>query len=99
MDEDLVILKMTCIECENADCKVGPRAISIDSLNGCTREVPEEVYDKYIHYMNEVLPFWHLYNLDYIDKSYFEIYNFLQEIYKKYPIKQKLDKKGKVIGG
>jgi hypothetical protein len=57
MDEDLVILKMTCIECENADCKVGPRAISVDSLNGCTREVPEEVYDKYIHYMNEVLPF------------------------------------------
>ena len=49
--------------------------------------------------MKEVIPFWHLYKIDYVNKSYFEIYNFLQDIYKKYPIEQKLDQKGKVIGG
>lgn len=49
--------------------------------------------------MEEVLPFWHLYKLNYVNKSYFEIYNFLQDIYKNYPIVGKVDKKGKVIGG
>lgn len=49
--------------------------------------------------MEEVIPFWHLYKIDFVNKSYIEIYNFLQEIYKKYPIEKRLDKKGKVIGG
>lgn len=49
--------------------------------------------------MEEVIPFWHLHKIDFVNESYFEIYNFLQEIYKKYPIENKLDKKGKVTGG
>ena len=61
--------------------------------------MPEDIYEQYIHYMEEVIPFWHLYKIDFVNKSYLEIYNFLQEIYKKYPIEKRLDKKGKVIGG
>ena len=100
MDHDgEVILQLTCATCDNPDCKVGPRCVSADSLVGCTRWVPEDIHEQYVHYMEEVLPFWHLYKLDYVNKSYFEIYNFLQDIYKNYPIVGKVDKKGKVIGG
>ena len=49
--------------------------------------------------MEEVIPFWRLYNLDHINQSYLEIYNFLQDIYNKYPIVNFLDKKGKVVKG
>jgi hypothetical protein len=49
--------------------------------------------------MEEVVPFWHLYDLKYVDNSYLEVYNFLQDIYKNYPIEKRLDKKGKVVGG
>ena len=60
--------------------------------------MPEEIYDKYIHYIYEVIPFWHLYDMDYINNSYIKIYNFLQMIYKNYPIVNKIDNKGKIIG-
>jgi hypothetical protein len=61
--------------------------------------VPENIYEQYVHYMEEVVPFWHLYDLKYVDNSYLEVYNFLQDIYKNYPIEKRLDKKGKVVGG
>lgn len=96
--EEQVILKLTCATCDNPNCKVGPKYAPAESLMGCTRRVPENIYEQYIHYMKEVIPFWHLYKLDFINKSYFEIYDFLQKIYKNYPIEHKLDKKGKVIG-
>ena len=100
MDHDgEVILKLTCATCENSECEIGPKYIAADSLTGCVRWVPEEIYEQYIHYMEEIVHFWHLYKLDYIDKYYFKIYNFLQEIYKKYPILKRVDKQGKVIGG
>lgn len=100
MDHDSeVILQLTCATCDNPDCKIAPKYIPADSLIGCTRWVPEEIYEQYVHYMEEIIPFWHLYKLDFVNKSYFEIYNFLQDIYKKYPIVGKVDKKGKVIGG
>ena len=99
MDQDQVILKLTCAICDNPECKVGPKYVPADSLVGCIRRVPEEVYEQYIHYTKEVIPFWHLYKPNFVNESYFEIYNFLQEIYKKYPIINKVDKKGKVIGG
>lgn len=76
---------------------MGFKYAPVDSLKGCIRIVPEEIFDRYNHYIKEVIPFWHLYNLEYINKSYFEIYNFFQEIYKKYPIVNMLDNKGKVI--
>ena len=99
MDHDgEVILKLTCATCDNPECEIGPKYIPADSLIGCTRWVPEDMYEQYVHYMEEVVPFWHLYDLKFIDKSYFEIYNFLQKIYQ-YPIEKRLDKKGKVIGG
>lgn len=59
--------------------------------------MPERVYEQYYYYMNEIIPFWHLYDQEYINQSYFEIYNFLQEIYKNYPIVSMKDIKGKVI--
>ena len=97
--EGQVILKLTCATCDNSACTKGYKYAPLDSLVGCTRWVPEEIFDQYIHYMHEVIPFWHLYKEKYVDKSYNEIYNFLQELYYKYPIERMLDRKGKVIGG
>ena len=58
MDYDnQVILKLTCATCDNPDCKIGPKCASADSLVGCIRRVPEDVYEQYIHYMEEVIPF------------------------------------------
>lgn len=70
----------------------------MDSLVGCSRWVTEEEYARYIHYMKEVIPFWPQYSFEYINQSYWEIYNFLLQIYK-YPIVNMLNSKGKVIGG
>lgn len=97
--EGEVILKLTCNTCDNAFCFEGHSYAPIDSLVGCTRWVPEDIFDQYIHYTREVVPFWHLYKKQYVDKSYNEIYNFLQKIYQTYPIEKLLDKKGKAIGG
>lgn len=97
--EDEVILKLTCATCDNVDCAKAHKYAPTDSLVGCTRWIPEEVYDQYIHYIHEIIPFWHLYKEDYINQSYNEIYNFLNELYKKYPIAKMTDKKDKVIGG
>lgn len=54
---DQIILKLTCATCDNPECEIGPRYVSVDSLVGCTRRVPESIYEKYIHYMKEVIPF------------------------------------------
>lgn len=97
--EDEIILKMTCSTCDNIDCTKGYKYAPIDSLVGCTRWVPEEIFDKYIHYMHEIVPFWHLYKENYVNNSYNEVYTFLQKLYSNYPIEKMLDKKGKVIGG
>ena len=50
-----------------------------------------------MYYMCEVVPFWKLHNMDYINKSYWEIYNFLQKIYQN-PTVNITDDKGKVVG-
>lgn len=97
MDDEKVILKLTCATCDNSDCSKGHTYAPLDSLMGCTRQIPEELYDQYIHYMNEVVPFWHLYKESYVNTSYNEVYNFLQKIYKEYPIVKLIDKKGKVV--
>lgn len=97
--EGEVILKMTCATCDNISCDKAHKYTPIDSLVGCTRWVPEEIFDQYLHYMDEVLPFWHLYKSSYVNDSYNEIYSFLENIYNNYPIVKQLDKKGKVIGG
>lgn len=96
-EQDKVILNFSCATCDNIDCNIGAKYFTLDSLIGCSRQVSEEEYAKYIHYMNEIVPFWKNYSLDYVNSSYLEIYSFLQNIYT-YPIVHKLDKKGKVIG-
>lgn len=58
MDEDSeVILQLTCANCDNIDCKIGPGYVPADSLVGCLRRVPEEIRDQYIHYIKEIVPF------------------------------------------
>lgn len=94
-----VILKLTCATCDNPSCEIGSKYAPIDSLVGCTRWVPEEIFDQYIHYMHEIIPFWHLYDEKYVNSSYSEIYNFVNQIYKNYPIAKLLDCKGKTVGG
>ena len=53
--EEQVILKLTCATCDNPNCKVGPKYAPAESLMGCTRRVPESIYEQYIHYMKEVI--------------------------------------------
>ena len=96
--EGKAILKLKCSTCDNLLCEVGPKYVSSNSSAGCLRWVPEEVFDKYIHYMYEVMPFWYLYKAEQVNQSYNEISDFLANLYKNYPIEKILDEKGKVIG-
>lgn len=97
-EQDKVILNFACITCDNVECNIGPKYYPPDSLVGCSRWVSQEEYAKYIHYINEVIPFWKNYSVNYVNNSYLEISSFLQKIYS-YPIVHRLDKKGQVIGG
>lgn len=90
------IVKLRCSECGNISCCYANKYIPIDSLEGCTRKVTEEVEIEYYHLINEVAPFMYMNTTkEYQNKTYHEIDRLLNNIYSM-PIGQKLDKKGKV---
>ena len=92
------IIKLKCSECENSTCCYSNKYIPIDSLEGCTRKVIEDVEIEYYHLINEVAPFMYMNTTkEYQTKTYNQIINLLNNIYSM-PIGQKLDKKGKVKG-
>lgn len=92
------ILTLRCSECENPNCVFARKYIIEGSLEGCTRRVSDEVYDKYFYYLQEKWPLSLSsgYKLEYINETYKEIMDFLcDEIYSA-PIGQKLNKQGKI---
>lgn len=88
-------LTLKCSECENTDCDIRPRGIG--RYTGCTREVTEEQYIKYEHYMTEVLPFLKMYKSPQEKEKYAEIIKFLLKIYRQ-PLGRVLYFKKKDVG-
>ena len=52
-----MFIKLQCRTCDNIDCQLGRKVIPEDSLEGCTREVSEDLAAQYYHATEEVLPF------------------------------------------
>lgn len=90
-------ITLQCIGCDNINCRYGRYFIPDDSLEGCTREVSEEQWEKLEHLTKEVLPFIPMYkNHNAAQNKLQEISTFLDEIYS-CPLGKLLDTKGKVI--
>ena len=93
---ELTYLTLRCKNCEQDKCVFCPIGKIARGKEGCTRKVSEETAAKYIHYTEEVIPFWKHLALPQIKQQYNEIINFLfNEVYSA-PIGQKLDSNGKV---
>lgn len=90
-------IKLKCIDCENTECKISRLMIPEESKEGCIRKIPEELYIKYSHYMNEVAPFMYKDTTkEYQTKTYIEIIDLLFSIYE-YPAIKKTGTNGKVL--
>ena len=92
------ILTLRCSECENCNCVFARKLITEGSLEGCTRQVSSEVYDKYSYYFQEKWPLIlsSNYKVDYVNEIYKEIIDFLYDEIYSAPIGQKLNKQGKI---
>lgn len=94
MDE-YKIITLRCIDCENIECKDSKKYIPIDSLYGCTRKIPESLYEEYYHYMEEIIPFMYTKTTkEYQTSTYKKIIDLLYKIYS-CPIGQLLNYSGK----
>ena len=94
--EDLVLLRLYCCNCDAQNCSDGKIWNYTDSKCGCNRKITEENMARYIHYVEEVIPYWNQYSEDWVNKSYFEIQDFLQNNIYNQPIAAKFDHKGDV---
>lgn len=91
-------LKLRCYTCDNAICDKARKYISEDSLEGCIREISEEDYETYYHYMSEILPMLPIFAAQGsdVDDSFNEIFDFLNKKIYQAPFIKKLDRRGKV---
>jgi len=96
VEEEYSIITLRCINCENDQCELAKKYVLFKSKEGCTRKVDEETAARFKHYIEEVVPFWKMYDSDYVRQSYFEIMDFLFSKIYTAPIGQKLDYRGKV---
>ena len=69
----------------------------MDSLYGCNRKITEEDFAQYEHYFEEVIPYWSQYSEDWVNKSYFEIQDFLQNKIYNQPRGTKFNAKGDAV--
>ena len=76
-----MILKLYCHDCDSVDCEKCPIG-TYTTGKYCYREVSEEDYIKYFHYMKEVLPFMHKFTLVNQNDLREEILQFLEHIYR-----------------
>ena len=79
-----MFLRLNCFDCENSNCTKCPTGtyISVDIPKGCLREVSEEDYISYFHYINEMLPFLDKFNMTTRKEILNDTEDFLQHIYK-----------------
>lgn len=102
LDEDSPLLRLYCSKCENTEClqwkKLG--YIYENSKQGCSRKISWDVFNKYEHYINEIIPFWRvIHNQKLISEQYQEIINFFDIDIFSVPIENFYDAKGKVANG
>lgn len=79
---------LRCQTCDNIDCPIARLYVPYDSLEGCTREVTEDLAAQYTHAIEEVLPFAKT------SSQFDSVEQTLNEIYQS-SIGRKLDAKGK----
>lgn len=93
-----MFITLRCDRCDNVDCTIGRAYIPCDSKEGCTRQVPDETADQFYHYIEEVMPFVHLYkNRKQSFQKLSEIEGFLEQNIYSAPLGKRLDAKGKAI--
>lgn len=93
-----MLVKLNCLNCDNFDCKESNRYIAETSLEGCSREVSEDVFNLYYHYMFEVCPFVLKYkNPEKTYKTLDTIYDFLNDNIFSAKFVNKFDEKGKLV--
>lgn len=81
---------LRCQTCDNIDCPIARLYVPYDSLEGCTREVTEDLAAQYTHAIEEVLPFAKT------SSQFDSVEQTLNEIYQS-SIGRKLDAKGKAL--
>lgn len=81
---------LRCQTCDNIDCPIARLYVPYDSLEGCTREVTEDLAAQYTHAIEEVLPFAKT------SSQFDSVEQTLSEIYQS-NIGRKLDAKGKTL--
>lgn len=81
---------LRCQTCDNIDCPIARLYVPYDSLEGCTREVTEDLAAQYTHAIEEVLPFAKT------SSQFDSVEQTLSEIYQS-NIGRKLDAKGKAL--
>lgn len=81
---------LRCQTCDNIDCPIARLYVPYDSLEGCTREVSEDLAAQYTHAIEEVLPFAKT------SSQFDSVERTLNEIYQS-NIGRKLDAKGKAL--
>lgn len=90
-------VKLVCGECENIECPSARKYIPSESREGCIRKLDDDLYIRYEHYINEVLPFmFKKTTREYQSRTYQEIIDMLGEVYAS-PAVKKTDVRGKVL--
>lgn len=58
LEDDNELIRLYCHNCDNSKCRYFKKLgyISEAFQQGCSREVPITIFEKYIHYMQEVIP-------------------------------------------
>lgn len=81
---------LRCQTCDNIDCPIARLYVPYDSLEGCTREVSEDLAAQYTHAIEEVLPFAKT------NSQFDSVERTLNEVYQS-NIGRKLDVRGKAL--
>lgn len=96
-EEEKLFITLQCRDCELDKCIYCPLGKFVVGKQGCTRQVTEDTYAKFIHFQEEVVPFWKTYSPQQAQASYNEYIDFLfSEIYTA-PIGRLLDKNAKAV--
>lgn len=92
-----MFITLRCTKCGNMDCAYARKYIPEDSREGCTREVSEEMAEKFIHDTQELLPFLRTrHRTESTDRSFLLIEKDFESIYSA-PLGRLIDPKGKAI--
>ena len=81
---------LRCQTCDNIDCPIARLYVPYDSLEGCTREISEDLAAQYTHAIEEVLPFAKT------SSQFDSVERTLNEVYQS-NIGRKLDVRGKAL--